>query len=78
MINTAARRDFDLPEEDVEHLNARGVPWETVCANGAQWRLLHEFRIPPGDTVTKVDGGDPDYAKLSRCSVGHGLLLPRG
>lgn len=42
------RRDFDLPEEDVEHLNARGLPWETVNEGNAQWLLVHNFPIPEG------------------------------
>ena len=42
------RRDFDLPEEDVEHLDARGLPWETVSEGGSLWLLVHNFPIPDG------------------------------
>jgi len=42
------RRDFDLPEEDREHLDARGLPWETVSEGNNQWLLIHDFPIPEG------------------------------
>lgn len=42
------RREFDLPEADRDHLDARGTPWETIVEQGVHWLLLHEFEIPPG------------------------------
>ena len=42
------RRAFDLPEEDREHLDARGLPWETVSEKDNQWLLIHDFPIPEG------------------------------
>lgn len=42
------QRYFDLPEEDEEYLQARGLPWETVFENNAQWLLVHNFPIPDG------------------------------
>jgi hypothetical protein len=42
------RRQFELPEEDIEHLNARELPWETVNEGEQLWLLLHNFPIPPG------------------------------
>ena len=42
------RRGFDLPEEDREHLDARGLPWETVSEKDNQWLLIHDFPIPEG------------------------------
>jgi len=42
------RRHFELPEEDVEHLDSRGLAWETVNEAGQLWLLLHNFPIPPG------------------------------
>ncbi len=42
------RRQFPLPEEDEEGLNALGVPWETIRDGGNQWLLLHEMRFRPG------------------------------
>jgi hypothetical protein len=42
------RRQFDLPEEDAEHLNATGMPWETLVDQGTRWLLIHDFSIPAG------------------------------
>lgn len=42
------RRHFDLSEEDVEHLDARGLPWETVNEAGQLLLLIHDFPIPNG------------------------------
>ena len=42
------RREFRLPEEDEEHLNARGLPWETVRLGGVNWLLIHNFPVPSG------------------------------
>src|SRR5436190_18029437 len=41
------RRDFALPEDDLDGLNASGLEWETV-RNGQSWLLVHEFRFPKG------------------------------
>lgn len=42
------RREFDLPGDDVTHLEARGLPWETMVEDGTNWLLIHEFPIPEG------------------------------
>lgn len=42
------RREFVLPEEDVLHLDARGLPWETVLSQGERWLLVHSFPLPSG------------------------------
>ncbi|EIJ80119.1 hypothetical protein PB1_07157 [Bacillus methanolicus PB1] len=42
------RCDFDLPEEDQEHLVSRGLPWETVVEGQNHWLLIHDFPIPEG------------------------------
>lgn len=47
-------RDFDLPEEDTDHLNTRGGTWETVKEGGAQWLLVHGFPLPDGYSQQKV------------------------
>lgn len=44
----SCRRDFHVPEEDISHLNARGLPWETLIEGCNMWVLLHEFPIPDG------------------------------
>jgi hypothetical protein len=48
------RRQFSLPEEDVEHLVARALPWETIMEGGAQWLILHEFPVPVGYDAATV------------------------
>lgn len=45
------RRQFDLPEADVEHLEARGLPWETVKDGDARWLLLDGYPVPEGYTA---------------------------
>ena len=47
-------REFDLPEEDVEYLDARGLEWDTIREGGAQWLLLHDFPIPAGYCVSQA------------------------
>jgi len=42
------RREFDLPEEDVEHLDARGLPWEAVLDGRSRVLLLHDWPVPDG------------------------------
>jgi hypothetical protein len=43
------RREFRLPEEDEEFLNALGLPWEAVVCGRVNW-LLIEFPVPAGYT----------------------------
>ena len=50
-------RAFDLPEEDVEHLDARGLRWETVREGRSQWLLLQEFPVPDAYNLTSVTLG---------------------
>lgn len=42
------RRNFDLPEEDREFLDARGHSWEAILANGQRWLLIADYPIPSG------------------------------
>jgi hypothetical protein len=48
------RRQFQLPEADVNHLNARGLRWETLASGGSRWLLVHDFPVPNGYNVTGV------------------------
>lgn len=50
-------RAFDLPAEDVEHLDARGLRWETVREGRSQWLLLCGFPVPHGYNVTSATLG---------------------
>lgn len=47
------RREFDLPEEDVEYLNANQYEWETIRTGGF-WLLIHNFHIPDGYNVSSA------------------------
>lgn len=51
---TVLRRQFVLPDDDVEFLNGLGLDWETIIDNGVQWLLLIGFSIPPGYNVTRA------------------------
>jgi hypothetical protein len=42
------RRQFLLPEDDVEQLDSLDVQWETIRDTNGQWLLLHEFGVPSG------------------------------
>lgn len=58
------RRQFDLPEADVDHLTARGLPWETLAEGKARWLLIHDFPVPAGYNHTRVQLGlriEPAY-----------------
>jgi hypothetical protein len=42
------RHEFELPEGDVEFLNAQGLPWETVRVGGVGRLIIYDFPIPAG------------------------------
>lgn len=44
------RRQFNLPEEDVEQLDAMGLHWEAIVDGRGQWVLVHAFPLPQGYT----------------------------
>ena len=48
------RRQFDLPEGDVDHLTARGLPWEALAERDVRWLLIHGFPVPAGYNHTQV------------------------
>lgn len=48
------RRDFSLPEEDMEWLESLGRPYELVREGAVQRVVLHEFPVPDGYTVDRV------------------------
>lgn len=64
----ALRRQFALPEEDEVHLDARGLPWETIVSEGGRWLFVHQFPVPSGydhPTVTvaiQISAGYPTAA----------------
>ena len=42
------RRQFELPSFDLEFLEQRRLPWETVIDGGMQWVVLHEYPLAGG------------------------------
>jgi hypothetical protein len=48
------RREFILPEQDVDFLNALGLPWETLMHGGCSWLIISDYPVPPGFTVASV------------------------
>jgi hypothetical protein len=58
------RRQFGLPEGDVEELEAAGFQWETIGAGG--WLLVHGYELPAGYNVERasvavqIPGGYPN------------------
>lgn len=48
------RRQFALPEDDVEFLEAKGWKWETIIDGNTQWLLIHEFAIPSGYNISST------------------------
>jgi hypothetical protein len=45
---TKLRRDFKLPEEDVDCLDALRLKWETINEGGAKWLIIYGYSIPGG------------------------------
>jgi Prokaryotic E2 family E len=48
------RREFVLPEEDVEFLESREWNWETIIDNGNHWVLINDFTVPEEYNVQNV------------------------
>jgi hypothetical protein len=49
------RRQFRLPSDDEEYLNACGFSWETVIDNQVQRVVIRSFPVPPGYNHSVVD-----------------------
>ncbi|MDQ8199372.1 multiubiquitin domain-containing protein [Pelagicoccus enzymogenes] len=48
-IEGELRKEFALPEDDVDQLDANGFEWETVAGvRGQRWLLIHRFPISEG------------------------------
>lgn len=60
-----ARRQFHLPEEDIEFLEGLGLSWDTVLDGSGSYVLVHEVPVPEGynhSTVTaaiRIESGYP-------------------
>jgi hypothetical protein len=48
------RRDFELPEQDLDHLASLGLSWETFREAGNNWLIIHDYPVPPGYNTSKV------------------------
>ncbi len=48
------RRQFQLPDFDLEFLDRRGRPWEAVVENGMHWVVLHDHPVSKGYNHTSV------------------------
>jgi len=44
-----------MPEQDVDHLDALGLQWETFRDGGLEWIVVHDFPVPTGYNHEKVD-----------------------
>lgn len=49
------RRDFQLPEDDVNFLNSLGLTWETVNDRGMNWVIIFDYPVIPGYNVNTVN-----------------------
>lgn len=62
----AGRRDFSLPQEDMEWLDLLGKTYELVAEGGVQRVVIHDFPVPAGYNVTsatahvKIEPAYPD------------------
>jgi hypothetical protein len=42
------RRQFELGEEDIDGLAARGFTWETIIEAKTKWLIVNDYPIPDG------------------------------
>ncbi len=58
------KREFQLPEEDVQFLNGLGLRWEAIKDGDAKWIIVYGFGLPTGYNVASADVAvriAPDY-----------------
>lgn len=48
------RRQYALPEEDVEYLESSGYKWETITDTGFSWVIIYDYPLPAGYNCQKV------------------------
>ena len=51
---TDLRRQFELPDFDLEYLDRRHLQWEAVIEGPMQWVVLHDHPVPGGYNHTSV------------------------
>lgn len=60
------RRNFALPEEDLDYLDGTGLQWETIIEGAHRWLLIHDYPVKEGYNVEKtiaalrIDQGYPN------------------
>lgn len=42
------RRNFDLPQEDIDFLERMKLDWEAIREGSTQWLLIHDYELPCG------------------------------
>jgi hypothetical protein len=59
------RKQFSLPEDDIEYLDTIKLPWETFIQGNCKWLIIHDFEIPKGynhkeaKVAIKIENGYP-------------------
>lgn len=48
------RRDFELPENDLNFLKSRDYHWETISGSGQKFLIIHCYPIPAGYNVNNA------------------------
>jgi hypothetical protein len=48
------RRDFTLPEQDVDFLDAFGLQWETIREGAGLWVVISDYPVPVGYNIPKT------------------------
>lgn len=77
------RRDFKLPEEDVDCLDVLSFNWETVADGGTKWLIIHAYTIPDGynqgtaDLALRIPPSYPDD-QIDMVYFSPGLALTSG
>jgi hypothetical protein len=49
------RRDFMLPEQDIDFLEASGHRWETIRDPSGNWVVIYDYPVPSGYNITRVN-----------------------
>ena len=62
---TKLRRDFKLPEEDVDCLDALRLKWETINEGGAKWVIPNLRKIGPIDAERSAE-----FVRFARAQYG--------
>lgn len=77
------RRQFELPEGDLEYLGASGLKWETIVEGKQRWLLIHErptheaYNPAIATTALHIVPGYPD-SPLDMVWFNPGLAIKTG